>query len=442
MRENCGLYGGVYPNVASEICRGLIALQHRGQESAGISIVHNRRLITIKNSGLVREALPLSKIQDLKGDLGIGHVRYSTAGGTNPINAQPIEVEFMGAKVALAHNGNIENYRELRTRMERRGKVFLTGSDTEIFLHRLVEHFCSPPSMWDPLEVAKVVFEIKGAYSLLFLFGDKVIAIRDPNGYRPLWIRRQGDSILFSSEDAAFPEGGERLEMEPGSLAVAGRTGFTYQRVVVSKPRQCVFEYIYFARPDSRIFGHNVYEIREKLGERCAEEHPVNAEVVIPVMDSGLAAAIGFSRKSGIPLEPGLMRNPWIGRTFIEPFKRAEAVKEKLSTVAGLIRGKKIVLVDDSIVRGTTLKKIIEIVKMAGPREIHFRVASPPITHECFWGIDIPSRKQLIAKNGVEEVKKRTGVDSLGYLSLEGMRQVLGDHDEFCFYCFTGRREV
>lgn len=442
MRENCGLYGGVYPRIASEIYRGLLALQHRGQESAGISLVHNRCLSTLKSPGLVREALPLSKIQVLKGDLGIGHVRYSTAGGTDPINAQPIEVEYMKVKVALAHNGNLENYQKLRREIEQRGKVFLTSSDSEIFLQRLVEHFRSPPSAWDPLEMARVVFQIQGAYSLLFLFEDKVVAIRDPKGYRPLWVRRQGNTVLFSSEDAAFPEGGERLEMEPGSLAVATEDRFFYQRLVLRQPQQCVFEYIYFARPDSCIFGHNVYEIREKLGERCAEEHPVNADIVVPVMDSGLSAAIGFSRRSGIPLEPGLMRNPWIGRTFIEPFKRAEAVKEKLSTIADLIKKKRVVLVDDSIVRGTTLKKLIEIVRLAGPKEIHFRVASPPITHECFWGIDIPSRRQLIARNGVEEVKRKVGVDSLGYLSLEGMQQVLGNYDQFCFFCFTGKRET
>ena len=207
MRENCGLYGGVYPRIASEIYRGLLALQHRGQESAGISLVHNCRLSTWKNPGLVREALPLSKVQVLKGDLGIGHVRYSTAGGTDPINAQPIEVEFMKAKVALAHNGNLENYQKLRREMEQRGKVFLTSSDSEIFLQRLVEHFRSPPSSWDPLEMARVVFQIQGAYSLLFLFENKVVAIRDPKGYRPLWIRRQGNTVLFSSEDAALSRG-------------------------------------------------------------------------------------------------------------------------------------------------------------------------------------------------------------------------------------------
>lgn len=441
MKEKCGLYGGISPDLSTEIRRGLMALQHRGQESAGISVSYGDGMTTFKNPGLVREALPIPRIKEIKGNLGIGHVRYSTAGGSDPINAQPIELDYMGSKVSIAHNGNIENSEELRDEIERSGRILLTGSDTEIFLHELVDRFKSTPSSWDPFEVARVVFEIDGAYSLLLLFEDRVVAIRDPRGYRPLWFRKEGNTVLFSSEDSAFPDGGERFEMEPGSIAVATETSFEYRRMVEKRPYQCVFEYIYFARSDSTLFGKNVHEVREEMGRKCAVENPIDADIVVPIMDSGLAAAIGFSHQSGIPIEPGLIRNPWIGRTFIEPFKRSEAVEEKLSIVKRLVKGKKVVLVDDSIVRGTTMKKIVEIIRRAEPLEIHFRVASPPVKHECFWGIDIPSKDQLVARHDIEDVKKRLGVDSIGYLSVGGMCDVLGGCSEFCLHCFTGRRE-
>lgn len=440
MNEKCGLYGGTIPDISIEIRRGLNALQHRGQESAGISI-SNGSMTTFKNVGLVREALPVSSVKEIRGDFGIGHVRYSTSGGSDPINVQPIELDYMGSKVSIAHNGNIENSNELRNEIESSGRILLTGSDTEIFLHKLVDRFKSPPSSWDPLEIAKTIFKINGAYSLLFLFENRVIAIRDPRGYRPLWVRRAGNTVLFSSENSAFPDGGERFEMEPGSMAIATKDTFEYKRIVERKPSQCLFEYIYFARPDSTIFGKSVYEMREKMGRKCAIENPIDADMVIPVMDSGLDAAIGFSHQSGIPIESALIRNPWIGRTFIKPFKRSVAVEEKLSIVKGLVKGKKIVLVDDSIVRGTTMKKIVEIIRKAEPLEIHFRVASPPVKHECFWGIDIPSKDQLIARYTIDDVKRQLGIDSIGYLSIEGMCEVLGGCNEFCLHCFTGRRE-
>ncbi len=440
MKEKCGLYGGLFPDAAIEIRRGLFALQHRGQESAGISI-SNGRITTIKGTGLVREALPVSEVSKMKGDLGIGHVRYSTTGGTDPINAQPIELEYMDSKVSIAHNGNLENSYNSRKQLERKGKILLTDSDTEIFLHELVEYFKSPPNEWDPYKMAYTIFRIEGAYSLLFLFENMIVAIRDPHGYRPLWIRRKDNTTLFASEDSAFPEGGERFEMVPGSVAIATKEGFEYKKLVNKRPYQCVFEYIYFARPDSTIFGQNVHNIRGKMGMQCAIENPVDADIVIPVMDSGLSAAVGFSRQAKIPIEPALVRNPWVGRTFIEPSSRSRAVAEKLSLVKSSIKGKRVVLVDDSIVRGTTSRKIVELVKKAEPRKIHFRVASPPVTHECFWGIDIAFRDQLIAREGIERVKKYLSVDSLGYLSTEGMCKILGGCNTFCLHCFTGRRE-
>jgi len=440
MREKCGLYGGISSNVAVEIRRGLFALQHRGQESAGLSI-SNGKITTIKGAGLVREVLKISEISNLKAELGIGHVRYSTAGGADAINAQPLELEYMNSKVSIAHNGNLENPYELRDQLERKGKILLAGSDTEIFLHELVEHFKSPPNEWDPYKMAQVIFKIEGAYSLLFLFEDKIVAFRDPHGYRPLWVRREGNTTLFSSEDSAFPDGGDRFEMEPGSVAIATKDNFDYKKLVNKRPYQCIFEYIYFARPDSTIFGQNVHNVREKMGMRCAIENPVDADIVIPIMDSGLSAAVGFSRQSRIPIEPALVRNPWVGRTFIEPSRRSEAVAEKLSLVKSSIKGKRVVLVDDSIVRGTTSKKIVELVKKAEPREIHFRVASPPVTNECFWGIDIASKNQLVARRGAKHVKKLLEVDSLGYLSVEGMCKILGGCSTFCLHCFTGRRE-
>jgi len=434
------VYGGFYPNAATEIRRGLLALQHRGQESAGISI-SNGDLITLKGSGLVREALKMQEVKKMKGNLGIGHVRYSTSGGSNRINAQPIELTYMNSKVAVAHNGNLENSQKLRDQLERTGYILLTNSDTEIFLHKLVKHFKSPPISWDPYDMARTIFKLRGAYSILFLLEDKVIAIRDPHGYRPLWVRKNGKTVLFSSEDSAFPPGGERFEMEPGSMAIATESSFEYKKMTDERFYQCIFEYIYFARPDSTIFGKNVHEIRKKMGMRCAIENPVDADIVIPVMDSGFSAAVGFSLQSKIPLEPALVRNSWIGRTFIEPSDRSRAVEEKLSVVGDSVRGKRIVLMDDSIVRGTTSKRIVELVKKAQPREIHLRIASPPVTHECFWGIDIATRDQLIAREGVEYVKEYLGVDSLGYLSIGGMCEILGGCNTYCLHCFTGRRE-
>ncbi len=441
MKEKCGLYGGIFPHISTEIRRGLFALQHRGQESAGVSIVNNGKLETLKGMGLVREALPVARIEKMDGFIGIGHVRYSTAGESRIVNAQPIELTYMDSKVSIAHNGNLENSKDIIKSLEDEGHIFLTNSDTEIFFHKLVKHFKSPPIKWDPYEMAEEIFKITGAYSLLFLFKDKVVAIRDPYGYRPLWIRREGNTTLFSSEDSAFPDGGKRFEMEPGSIAIARENDFQYKRLIKKRPRQCVFEYIYFARPDSTLFGRSVHNIRERMGMRCALENPVRADIVVPVMDSGFLAAIGFSRQSGIPLEPALVRNPWVGRTFIEPQKRLQAVADKLSIIKEAIKGKRIVLVDDSIVRGTTSKKVVELVKEAEPAEIHFRVASPPVKNECFWGIDIASKDQLIGLRGVEYVKKYLDVNSLGYLSVRGMCEALGGCDSFCLHCFTGRRE-
>ena len=438
MREKCGIYGGIFPNIAPELKRGLFSLQHRGQESCGVSVEENGILKTVKGMGLVRDVLTDKRISSLKSDMGIGHVRYSTAGTSETINAQPLELTYKGSKVALAHNGNLEDQKEILRDIEDAGQIFLTNTDTEVFFHKLVQHFKTPPIEWEPIQMAKALFELKGAFSLLFLFEDKVVAIRDPLGYRPLWIRKDGNSVLFSSEDSAFPEGGEVMEMEPGSVAVAKKNGFFYQRLKKRKARQCVFEYIYFSRPDSNTFGKSVYEVRQKLGEKCADENPVKADVVIPVMDSGLLAAIGFSRRSGIPLEPALIRNPWVGRTFIEPVARSNAVKMKLSVVSKVLKGKRVVLVDDSIVRGTTAKRIVNLIRDAEPSEIHFRVASPPVLSECFWGIDIANKDRLIARKGIEETKKHLNVDSLSYLSLEGMCEVLGGCENFCFKCFKG----
>jgi amidophosphoribosyltransferase len=436
MREKCGVYGGIFPDVALELKRGLFSLQHRGQESCGISVVEDGMLKTIKGMGLVRDVLKGERISSIQSNMGIGHVRYSTAGSSEVINAQPLELTYKGSKLAVAHNGNLENQDEILKSIESHGQIFITDTDTEIFLHKLVRYFRSAPREWDPIQMAKVLFELKGAFSLLFLFENKIVAIRDPSGYRPLWIRRDENSILFSSEDSAFPRGGDVMEMEPGSVAVAKEDDFFYKRLVNKKSRQCVFEYIYFSRPDSNTFGKSVYEVRKKFGEKCAEENPVDADVVIPVMDSGLLAAIGFSKASGIPLEPALVRNPWVGRTFIEPVARSSAVKMKLSVVSKALKGKKVVLVDDSIVRGTTAKRIVELVRSANPSEVHFRVASPPVLSECFWGIDIPDKSSLIARHGIEKVREHLNVDSLKYLSLKSMCEVLGGCDNFCFRCF------
>ena len=427
-------------NISFEIYRGLFALQHRGQEAAGISVSNRGKIITHKGLGLVRDVFNEDVLNRLGGDLGIGHVRYSTAGESSTVmNAQPLMLEYLGQRVAIAHNGNIEGFSRLREEFERDGTIMLTNSDTELIFHYLVRRFKRPPGEWRPKEIAEFLFStLKGAYSLLFLFKDKVVAIRDPRGYRPLWMY-EGDGIrLFSSEDSAFPKGGKKIEMENGSYAVITPESLHYEKIADDVKRQCVFEYVYFARPDSRIFGRSVHLVREKFGQRCAIENPIDADIIVPVMDSGLSAALGFSKHTGIPLEMGLMRNRWVGRTFIKPQNRDESVANKLSAVSDVVKDKRIVLVDDSIVRGTTSKKIVSMLREAGAKEIHFRIASPPVKYECFWGVDIPIREELVASS--RDIVEYTGADSVRYLSLEGMLDVLGESESFCTHCFDGRR--
>lgn len=442
LRENCGIYGGFVEddNISFEIYRGLFALQHRGQEAAGISVCKDGKIITHKGLGLVREVFGKEDLQNFKGKLGIGHVRYSTAGESATVmNAQPLMLEYLGQRVAIAHNGNIEDFTILRERLERDGTIMLTNSDTELIFHYLVREFKCPPGEWDPGKIAEFLFStLKGAYSLLFLFTNKVVAIRDPKGYRPLWIYERNGMRLFSSEDSAFPEGGKRTEMENGSYAVITPENLRCEKITDDIKRQCIFEYVYFARPDSKIFGRSVHLVREKFGERCARENPVNADIVVPVMDSGLSAALGFSRYTRIPLEFGLIRNRWVGRTFIQPMDRDKGVANKLSAISDVVKDKRIVLVDDSIVRGTTSKRIVLLLRKAGAKEIHFRIASPPIKHECFWGVDIPIRGELIASS--RDIAEYTGADSVRYLSLEGMLDVLGESESFCTHCFDGKR--
>jgi len=427
-------------NISFEIYRGLFALQHRGQEAAGISVSNRGKIITHKGLGLVREVFDEESLDKLGGDLGIGHVRYSTAGESSTVmNAQPLMLEYLGQRVAIAHNGNIEDFTLLRERLERDGTIMLTNSDTELIFHYLVRRFKKPPGEWEPKEIAEYLFStLKGAYSLLFLFADKVVAIRDPKGYRPLWIYEGKGMRLFSSEDSAFPEDGKRTEMGSGSCTVITPESLRYEKIADDVKRQCIFEYVYFARPDSKIFGRSVHLMRERFGERCAMENPVNADIVVPVMDSGLSAALGFSKYTGIPLEAGLMRNRWVGRTFIKPQNRDESVANKISAVSDVVKEKKIVLVDDSIVRGTTSRKIVSMLRKAGAKEIHFRIASPPVRYECFWGVDIPIRGELVASS--RDIVEYTGADTVRYLSLEGMLEVLGESESFCTHCFDGKR--
>ncbi|WP_048149969.1 amidophosphoribosyltransferase [Palaeococcus ferrophilus] len=433
MREKCGVFAAKTENAPRKAYYALIALQHRGQESAGISAWRGK-IRTLKGPGLVPEALEGDGIRRLKSDIAIGHVRYSTFGGAH--HAQPLEVECCGRRAALAHNGTLTNYLPLRRTYEREYK-FRTPVDTELlgvsFLHHLRE-------TGDEFEAMAEVFrEVKGAYSVAFLFDGKILVARDPVGFRPLSYGI-GDGHYFASEDSALGMFVDEVrDVKPGEVFLVGEE---VESRILARERHhgCVFEYIYFARPDSTIDGVNVYRARMRMGMELARESPADGDVVIAVPDSGRAAALGFSRESGIPYSEGLIKNRYIGRTFITPgqFYRELKVRLKLSPVREVIKGQRIVLVDDSIVRGTTMRRIVNMLRKAGAREVHVRVASPPIRHPCYMGIDIPTRHELIAAwRNVEEIRRSIGADSLAYLSVEGLVKAVG-RESLCLACLTG----
>jgi len=440
-REECGVVGVLgAPDAAQLACLVLHALQHRGQESAGIAVADGHTLAAHKGMGLVVDVFDESVLRNLAGTSAIGHVRYSTSGSSHLQNAQPIQVTSHRGSVALAHNGNLVNAPELRRRMEREGSIFSTTSDSEIILHLMARS--RETAIEDAL--AEALRQVRGAYSLVVLTRDRLLAARDPNGFRPLCLGRCGDSYVVSSESCGLDiVGGTWLrDVEPGELLVIGKGGLRSVRLAPpARETLCVFEHIYFSRPDSRVFGENVERIRRRCGEILGRESPAAADIVCAVPDSSNTAALGYAQATGIPFELGLIRNHYVGRTFISPAQKVRdmSVRIKFNPVKEIIEGKRVVVVDDSIVRGTTMRKLVKLVRTAGAAEVHLRIASPPITHPCYYGIDTPVRKELIASShSVEEIATYMRVDSLRYLSLQGLLRATGAGERYCNACFTG----
>ncbi len=440
-RDECGVVGIVDCHGAGELAAlALHSLQHRGQESAGVSTSDGHVVKTYKAMGLVADIFTEDVVKGLTGHSSIGHVRYSTTGSSQFENAQPMQVTCHRGKMAIAHNGNLVNAHTLRREMECEGSIFSTTSDTEVFLHLIAR---SKAETFEDA-VAEALIHVKGAYSLLILTRDRLIAARDPLGFRPLSIGRFQDSYIVASESCAFDiiDGTYLRDVEPGEMVVLDGKGLVSRRIGESDIcRKCVFEHIYFSRPDSTVFGRSVDEVRRKCGTILGQESPVEADLVCAVPDSSNTAALGFARETGLPFELGLIRNHYVGRTFISPAQKVRdmSVRIKFNPVRHLMEGKRVVLVDDSIVRGTTMRKLVKIVRAAGATEVHLRIASPPVTHPCYYGIDTPVRQELIASSHtVEEIATYLRVDSLAYLSRDGMMKAAGDQQDHCDACFTG----
>ena len=448
LHEECGVvavYG--HPDAARETYLGLYALQHRGQESAGIATADGQRLANIKGMGLVSEIFTDDVLQKLPGHMAIGHTRYSTTGDSALLNAQPIRVESTKGLIAIAHNGNLVNLGNVRTRLENAGAYFQTTSDSEIIV-QLIAH-SSAGTLVDA--IADSLSQVEGAFSIVMMTRDRIFAARDPHGFRPLSMGRirnpEGpDTIFFASETCAF----DLLRAEyvrdilPGELVMVSEDGVTsrqYARGVAQA--SCIFEHVYFARPDSRIFGRWVQESRDQMGRQLARESGVAADVVVPVPDSGVTAALGYAEQAGIPFRLGLIRNHYVGRTFIEPEQRVRdfGVRLKLNPVRNLLAGKRVVLIDDSIIRGTTSRKIVRMVRGAGAAEVHLRISCPPTISPCFYGVDTPSKRELIAANqSIEEIRRFIEADSLAYLSLDGLLKSVQNEKKtgYCTACYTG----
>jgi amidophosphoribosyltransferase len=440
--DHCGVFGIFnHAEAAKMAYLGLYALQHRGQESAGISTSDGAQIHTHKSMGHVQEIFTPDVIAQLPGAAAIGHTRYSTAGDTALLNAQPIMIDCNKGKLALGHNGNLTNAIELRKKLEHRGSIFQTTSDTEVIVHLIARSNARNLSG----AIADALSQVEGAYSLLLLTPDEIYAIRDPRGFRPLCLGRLDGSWVAASETCALDliDAEYVRDVEPGEMVRISRGGLESIRFAPEKPHQyCIFEHVYFARPDSLVFGRPVNESRERMGRALAQEHPVDADIVVPVPDSGVPAAIGYAAESGIPFRMGLIRNHYVGRTFIEPSQaiRDFGVKLKLNPVRRMLEGKRVILVDDSIVRGTTSRKIVRLVREAGATEVHVRISCPPTISPCYYGVDTPRREELIAaNNSVEEIRRYLAADSLGYVSLPAVRKAVGDDErKFCTSCYTG----
>ena len=440
-REECGIFGiWGHPDAAEITYLGLYSLQHRGQESCGMVVSDGRHVRKKLGMGQVGDVFTETALADLPGQIAIGHNRYSTTGQVSLLNAQPIVVNTKVGRLAIAHNGNITNAFQLRKEMEEKGSIFQSTSDSELVLHRIVH------SEAETLEdmIGEAVEGLEGAFSILIMTPEKIFAYRDPLGFRPLCIGRLDGAWMAASESCAFDivKGSYSRDVLPGELVSINGEGFRSRRVRESeKLSQCIFEFIYFARPDSIIFQENVDKIRRKLGKQLAREHPVEADIVIGVPDSSNSAALGYSLESGTRFEFGLIRNHYVGRTFINPRQtvRDKGVLIKFNPVRGVLKNKRVVVVDDSIVRGSTMKKLVRLLKEAGAAEVHLRISSPPIANPCFYGIDMPTREELIRNQyDVPGISRFLGVDSLGYLSLEGMLDCVKQPADFCTACFSG----
>ena len=449
-KDECGVVAvHNHPEAATLAYLGLHQLQHRGQESAGIVSSDAARLYVHKAMGLVADIFTEDVLRSLPGMLAIGHTRYSTSGDSSALNAQPIMVDCNKGMIALAHNGNLVNAWEIRGRLEARGSIFQTTSDTEVIVHLIAQS----KEQTLPEAISEALRQIEGAFSLVLMTSDRVFAVRDPRGFRPLSMGRipngagsERDTIVFASETCAFDLIGATYERDvhPGEMVVVGPEGVSSRRFAEAKKRSsCIFEHVYFSRPDSTVFGRSVQTSREAMGRQLAKEAPVEADIVVPVPDSGVTAALGYAAEAQLPFRFGLIRNHYVGRTFIEPEQRVRdfGVKLKLNPVRSLLAGKRVILIDDSIVRGTTSRKIVRMVRDAGAKEVHVRISCPPTISPCYYGVDTPSKNQLIGANkSVEEIRDYIGADSLAYLSLEGLRAACaeGEKTSYCTSCYTG----
>ncbi len=448
-KDECGVFG-IYnhPEASNLTYLGLHSLQHRGQEGAGIASTDNIKFYIEKGIGLVSDIFSKEKIDKLQGSSAIGHVRYSTTGTSSLVNTQPIHVTSSLGEIAVAHNGNLTNANKLKKSLEKDGAIFQTNSDTEVIVHLIAK---SKKKSF----LQRIIFALskcEGAYSLLFLIGNQIIAARDPRGFRPLVLGAINNSYVIASETCAFDlvEAETIREIKPGEIITIDDKGITsyspFKRI--ARKAFCIFEHIYFARPDSYVFGSSVYMARKELGRQLAREYPMKADYIVPVPDSGVASAIGYSEESGIPLELGLMRNHYVGRTFIEPKQniRNFGVKLKLNSVKEVLNNKKVIVIDDSIVRGTTCRKIIKMIKDSGAKEVHVRISSPPTKDSCYYGIDTPDKSDLIANDlTIEQIRRYILADSLGYLSLNGLRESVQKDSpynvkaNYCTACFNGK---
>jgi amidophosphoribosyltransferase len=444
--DECGVVG-VYghPDAANLVYLGLYALQHRGQESAGIAASSNGKMHLEVGMGLVADVFSDARLKKLPGNIAVGHNRYSTTGVSKVKNAQPCLIEYSGGTMAMGHNGNLVNASEIRKELGAAGAIFQSTNDSEVIVHLMAQ---SRRNSFVDRAVA-ALSQVKGAYSIVLMSENELVAARDPQGFRPLCLGKLDGAYIVASESCVMDlvEAEFIREIEPGELILINQFGvksfYPFQK---APTKQCVFEHIYFSRPDSYLFGHSVYSTRKLMGKALARERPVEADVVVPVPDSGVISAMGYSEEAKIPFQMGLIRNHYVGRTFIEPQSQIRnfGVKIKLNAVKPVIEGKRVIIIDDSIVRGTTSKKIVRMLREVGAREVHVRISSPPTTHSCFYGIDTPTKGELIASNmDIDQTCKYLGADSLHYISLEKMLEIFGEQkDDFCAACFDGRYPV